>query len=176
MRLRHLLVAAVLALGAAAPATAAMPAPSESVAAPLPQTYVQVAQHAKDAGFVGWQVVTAVAVSRAESGHNAYAINVVDAATRADGSPNPAYRSLDIGLMQFNTFYHPAHKIADLLDPAYSMRAARALWLWRFNATTGTYAEKVTAAWSQWVVYQTGAHEPYLGAAVDAARTVGAIS
>jgi hypothetical protein len=143
--------------------------------AALPQTYEQVAQLAKDAGFTGWQVVTATALAMAESGHNGHAVNVVSSQTRADNTPNPAYRSLDLGLMQVNTYYFPTHKVADLLDPVYNMKLARSLWQTKFAATTGTYSEKVLSAWQQWVAYQIGAHEKYLAQAVDAARAVGAI-
>jgi hypothetical protein len=127
------------------------------------------------AGWKGWQVVTAIAVAKAESGHNGYAINVVGTELRADGTPNLAYRSLDVGLWQVNTYWWPSATIKDLLDPTKNAGQAYAIWNGTYTKTAGAYSAKVTAAWDQWAVYEAGMHEAYLPAAVDAARAIGAI-
>ncbi len=141
----------------------------------LPHTFPEVAKLAVAAGWSGWQVVTATAVARAESGLDGYAVGVVGSPTRPDGTPNPAYRSLDVGLWQINTYWWPSHKLSDLLDPIYNAGAAGKMWQAKFAAVTGTYAVKVHEAWSAWAVYSAGAHEPYMPAAVDAAREIGAV-
>lgn len=145
----------------------------------LPLSFVEVAQHAVDAGWKGWQVVDAVAIAKAESGHDAYAIGVVGAPERtlADGTvePNPAYRSLDVGLWQINSFWHPAQPIVDMLDPAKNAAYAFKMWTAKFESAPGDWADRVHAAWRQWAVYKAGMHVAYKSAAVDAARAVGAI-
>lgn len=134
-----------------------------------------VAKVAVAAGWKGWQVVTATAIAKAESGHNAYAINVVGNELRVDGTSNPAYRSLDVGLWQVNTYWWPSATVKDLLDPTKNAGQAFAIWNGMYGKTAGTYSAKVTAAWDQWAVYAAGLHEQYLPAAVDAARAIGAI-
>lgn len=142
---------------------------------PLILPPLTVAHHLIDAGFVGWRVVTGGAVITAESGRDAYAVHVVDREFRDDGSHNPAYRSLDVGMGQPNTFWWPIFTIAELLDPAGNAAAMRYIWLDGFNDATGSWESRVDQAWRAWTTYRNGDHRPYLPAAIEAAREVGAI-
>lgn len=143
---------------------------------PLTLSPFDIAERLLDAGFDGWQVVTGGAVVAAESGRDFYAVHVVDREFRADGAPNPAFRSLDVGGGQINTYWWPQFAIRDLLDPAGNAAAMRYIWLDRFDSRlTDTWAMRTAYAWSAWAVYESGAHEQYLSAAVDAAREAGAV-
>ena len=130
----------------------------------LPFTPLQTAHMLLEAGFTGWPVATMGAICRAESGLNAYAINVVEAERRADGSLNPAYRSIDVGIGQINTYWFPTHRIQDLLDPLYNLSLCRRIYL---------EAGQWSAGYSRWNVYKTGAHLPYAQDAINAARAAG---
>ena len=149
----------------------------------LPVEPVDVVRLVMEAGWKGWHVVTATAIAKAESNHDAYAVGVVKTEERnspetgemGELEPNPAWRSLDVGLFQINTHWHPQHKIADLLDPAYNTAAAYKLWQGTFDRTAGSWADRTHAAWSPWAVYDTGAFEQYLSMAAQAAREAGAI-
>ena len=134
----------------------------------LPQTFVQVAQLAADAGFTGYQVTTMVAISKAESNHDAYAIGVVDNPT------SPAHRSIDVGLWQINSYWWPTVLLAVLLDPAGNAGQARKVFESRFNSAEGGYTARVRAGYAAWHVYTSGAHKQFIAAADEAARTIGA--
>jgi hypothetical protein len=135
---------------------------------------VDVATKVAAAGFTGWQIITGTAVIGAESRFDAYAVNVIGERFRADGKPNPAYRSLDIGLFQVNTYWHPGFKIADLLDSDRNIAAARLIFLERWEAKPNLGWNAWTAyAWSAWVTYKNGLHKPFESAAVTAAREAG---
>lgn len=146
----------------------------------LPLTYADVAALALGAGWKGWQVVTATAVAKAESNHDGYAVGVVGAEMRTTPAgteeANPAFRSLDVGLFQINTYWWPTVTVADMLDPTKNAAQAFNIWRGRFDAASGTWADRTHAAWSPWAVYKAGTFEQYLSAAAAAAKTVGAIS
>lgn len=141
-------------------------------------TPVQWAAHAVDAGFAGWRVPTCVAVIGGETAgtFDAYTVNVVGKEFRDDGvTPNPAYRSLDVGGGALNTHWWPELSIPEKLDPALNVAEMHRIWKKIFDETQGAWADRVHAAWSTWDVYLNGNYENYLSRAVDAARDIGAI-
>lgn len=110
------------------------------------------------AGMPGWPAVTAVAVAWAESGGNAYAVNI------NDYDPNlPSYLSLDLGAWQTNTHWHPEITVAEALDPSaqafHVVRIARRS-PWMF-------------VWTAWNTYNAGKHTQYMGSARLAVRAAG---
>lgn len=125
--------------------------------------------------LTGWRVVTGLAILKAESNLNAYAVNLITSEFRADGKPNPAFLSLDLGIAQWNTYWWPA-PIAERLNWKLSVAEVRRQYTERFAAATGTYSERVTEAWSLWVAYTSGAHEKHLPWAVDVGRAIGAVT
>lgn len=99
-------------------------------------------------------IVTFTAIVLAESGGNAYAVGV-------NGNPNrPSYRSLDVGLFQINTYWHPQYSIANLLDPLANTLAARTL--------SGGWA--TFAPWNAW---HNGAFNAFVPRAYAAAQGLG---
>lgn len=113
------------------------------------------------AGLPAWPAVTAVAVGWAESGGNAYAIGI------NDQSIGGAHLSLDLGLWQTNTFWHPEIAIAEALDPA-----AQVVHVERI-ARRPSQSGWVTYGWSAWNTYKVGAHLRFLSAARVAVRAAG---
>lgn len=67
------------------------------------------------AGFIGENAVTALAVLWAESGGNAWAVNV----NSAPGKPTDG--SLDLGIAQFNTYWWPWQRANDLMKIEHSI-------------------------------------------------------
>jgi hypothetical protein len=126
--------------------------------AKLMATPDEIAQLLARAGAQGWTVVTMGAIAVAESGRNAYAVNV-------NHSPEkPSHRSIDVGLFQINTFFNPQHAIKDLLDPEYNVGVAL-----RILASAGG----PPSGYARWNTYKAGAHTPYLTEARAAARRIG---
>jgi len=111
-----------------------------------------IAQVAGGAGFVGDDLVTAVAVARAESGGHPSAINTKN----ANGST-------DYGLWQINSVH-----IGSGFDPArYRDPAYNALWAYRVFEAAGKQ-------WSPWTVYKTGKYREFLPMAQAAVEDLGA--
>lgn len=109
-------------------------------------------------GGQGWTIVTMGAIAAAESARNAYAVNV-------NHSPEkPSHRSVDVGLFQINSFYHPRHAIKDLLDPRYNTRLALAIL---------TAAGGPPAGYRRWNAYTAGLHTVHLSEARAAAQRQG---
>lgn len=75
----------------------------------------EVATLLLSAGFVGESAVTALAVIWAESGGNAWAVNI----NSAPGKPTDG--SMDLGLCQFNTYWWPYQRANDLMKAEYSI-------------------------------------------------------
>ena len=131
---------------------------------------VEIAGHAKNALFTGYQVVNMTAIALAESGGDTHAVNVVD--------KNPAaasYRSLDLGLWQINTYWWPG-PIPDRLNPATCARIAFDIWRNRFNdaRTDGkSWSEASEHAYGAWNVYESGAYKQYIPRAKTAAAALG---
>lgn len=116
---------------------------------------VQVAQYAYDAGFRGVDLVTAVAVSHAESGFDAARLSPVN----SDGSR-------DQGLWQINDKAHPQYTRSAMFDPVQNAKAA-------FSVSSGGHN------WAPWTTYNNGAYRQYLSdaqAAVDQVKAKGATS
>lgn len=101
-----------------------------------------------------WRAIVDVAVILAESGGNPDAINRVD----YDES-KPSYRSMDLGLLQFNTFWNPDMTPWEMFDPetawnrAYDVITAHGGW---------------GHDWTLWNAYKSGAYQKYLGRAREA--------
>jgi peptidoglycan hydrolase-like protein with peptidoglycan-binding domain len=106
---------------------------------------VSIAGYAQRAGFKGTDLVTATAVSMAESGGWLEAVNPL-VGTYPKGSPAPGTR--DFGLWQINAKgeNHP-----ELFDPDTNARAAFALYSKR--------------GFQPWVVYNNGAYIKFVPAA-----------
>lgn len=126
--------------------------------AALVLTADEVAELLIEEGAEGWTVVTMGGIVVAESGRNAYAVNV-------NHSPDkPSHRSIDVGLFQINSFFNPRHKIRDLFDPRYNTRVAL-----RVLADAGG----PPSGYRRWNAYQAGLHVPHLAEARAAARRLG---
>lgn len=126
--------------------------------AKLVLTSDEVARLLVGQGAKGWTVVTMGAIAVPESGRDAYAVNV-------NHSPEkPSHRSMDVGLFQINTFFHPQHALRDLLDPEYNARIALQILAAAGGPPTG---------YSRWNAYKAGLHQPHLAEARAAARRVG---
>jgi hypothetical protein len=127
-------------------------------------------------GATGWTVVTMGAICAAESGRDAYAVNVNHAPGSppyrdpktgkwVDGKPaEPWHRSLDVGLFQVNTFFNPVQKIAELLDPRYNTALALAILHDAGGPPTG---------YMRWKAYEKGTYRPYMPECRDAANRIG---
>jgi hypothetical protein len=96
--------------------------------------------HAWKAGFRGAGQTTVVAIAMAESGLDPAAIN-----TNTDGS-------VDRGILQINSRWHPEVTDACAFDPACAFRAAFAI-------------SHQGADFSPWSTYQSGAYRAHLAAA-----------
>lgn len=108
----------------------------------------QIASAAYAAGFRGDGLVWAVAVAEAESGGDTTARN-----RNTDGS-------VDRGLWQFNSRWHPEVTDAMADDPGQAAKAA-------YRVSAGG------RSWGQWSTYGNGAAARQLGAAKLAAAAVG---
>lgn len=104
---------------------------------------VQVAHYAYDAGFRGHSLVTAVAISDAESTFDPSAVN-----------PGGTC----FGLWQIDRIHDNANPVA-LSNPTYNARMAFSI------SNHGTN-------WNAWTTYSSGAYARYLNVAATAARAV----
>lgn len=112
-------------------------------------TPAQIAGHAAAAGFTGEGLRWAVAVALAESGGNTTARHV-------NGSGRTA--SVDRGLWQINTRWHPEVTDAQAYDPAGAAKAAYAI-------------SKAGRDWHEWSTYTNGAAAAQLARATAAASS-----
>lgn len=99
-----------------------------------------------EAGFSPhlWRCVTALSVIWAESGGNAWAVNIVD------NPDSPAHLSLDLGLVQWNSYHNPMPTPL-AFDPLYSLQR---MW---------TVTKDWTVSKNLWIAYNNGAYMKYLG-------------
>lgn len=107
----------------------------------------QVAVIAKGAGFTGDGLVRAVAVALAESGGNPQAVN----------QNTDRQRSIDRGLWQINSYWHPEVSVAEAFNPAANAKHAYRI------SSGGTN-------WSQWATHKNGAADAQMARATMAAR------
>ncbi len=108
----------------------------------------QIASLARDAGFAGDDLVTAVAVALAESGGDPEAYNPETAAGTAPGRGS-------YGLWQIYRAAHPDLDAVDLTDPPANARAAFQI----YSAARG---------FRPWSTYLHGLHEQFMPTARDA--------
>jgi cell wall-associated NlpC family hydrolase len=113
----------------------------------------QVADVGYGADFRGRGLVLWIAVTRAESG---WVPNHRNVNTKAKGN---ARNSVDRGIAQINSYWHPEVSDADCDDPA---RAARATH--RISAGGSN--------WTQWATFNDGKHLPFMAEAEAAARAI----
>lgn len=117
----------------------------------------EIARMVLDAGFTGLAAPVMVAVCLAESGGDAYAINVVDRDPAA-----VTYLSLDVGICQINSFWHQQSiSIAEMLDPAKAIRWAKEL---AWDDAKGRWD------FTPWVVFESLRFLEYWERAVAAVR------
>ena len=109
-------------------------------------TMDEAAQLCLQANFAGWRCVEVVATIWAESRGNAYAINIVDHDPDAE-----AYLSLDVGLCQFNTYWHPGIPLSTSLDPPAALQVMYVL-------TAGGQPGPL----KMWNAYKSGAYKQFL--------------
>lgn len=124
--------------GTASPAGEGQKLPTTGVLTPI-----QIGKYAKQAGFIGNNLVIAIAVSLAESGGNIEASH-----TNSDGS-------VDRGLWQINSI-HRQFTPSRLFEPAYNASAA--------------YTISGGFNWNPWVTYTTGAYRSHMSTAAQAAK------
>lgn len=126
----------------------------------------EIAQHLRNAGFTGFQLVNMTAIILAENGGDAHAVNVVD-----KNPASPAYLSLDIGLCSLNTHWWPRPSIRERLTPASACREAKLLWQERFDRARArglSWTDASNDAYSGWNVFGYGWHTQFLDRAKDA--------
>ncbi len=110
--------------------------------------WVDLAKLVTDAGFSGTGAANALAIIRAESGRNTEAVNVNDEADGLDPS-DPAFGSVDRGLWQINSFFHPNVTEAQAFDPVFATD-------WAFSASRGG------TDFHPWSAYKNRAYERHL--------------
>ena len=128
----------------------------------------EVMQLLKDDGriFDYWSAVNFGAICWAESGGNAHATPVVV------NPDSPAHLSLDVGLMQLNTFWQQARfsNVAAALDPATNVRLAVDLCL--LPHSTNPDPKPWRPTWHWWAGYTSGNYKVHLPASARAWRDV----
>jgi len=141
--------------GKSVPASIGGPA-SGTVAVHLAAVGIDLcAQDGYNAGFRGSYLVTAVAVAMAESRCNPGAVG----SNPGDGGHCP-YGSLDRGLWQINSCWHPEVSEACAYDAQCNANAAYAI------SSGGT-------SWSQWSTYVAGTYLSYISSAQAAVNRLG---
>ena len=105
-------------------------------------TIPQVIQVAYNAGFRGQGLITAVAIAYAESGLNPIAVNY-----NKDASGNVT--SVDRGLWQINSYWHPQYTAPDIFNSQSNANAAYAI-------------SKQGTNFKPWVTYNKNLHSKYI--------------
>lgn len=120
-------------------------------------TMDEVAAICLAAGLTSWPSVTAVSIAWAESGGNAYAVNINDA------SPP----SIDLGMWQTNSRWHPEVTPEMALTPELQivevMRIAKRVGSWGY----------IYYNWSAWMSYVNGYHKKFTQQAYHAVKAAG---
>lgn len=107
-------------------------------------TASQIAYFARNAGFTGANLETAIAVALAESGGNPQAYNPETAAGTSPGEGS-------YGLWQVYLQAHPEFDGLNLYDPQTNANAA--------------YSVFSASGWGAWSTFNSGAYQAHLGAA-----------
>jgi hypothetical protein len=103
---------------------------------------------ARQVGLSGPKVGIAVAIALAESGGD----------PRATNTNNDRHRSVDVGLWQINTYWHPQYDTERLKEPLYNAQAMAAI-------------SKGGTDWTPWATFDNGRYREFIeegGSAVDA--------
>jgi hypothetical protein len=109
------------------------------------------------AGFTGVDAITALAVCWAESGGNTLAVNI-----NVANPLSPSFRSMDLGLCQFNTYWNPKFPIADMFDPGKSVER-----MWQLHSHYG---------FRLWTVFHTGTYQRWIDSARNSLNAGGFLS
>jgi hypothetical protein len=115
----------------------------------------EIAGYVKNSGFQGENAAIAIAVIWAESGGNAWAVNV----NSAPGKPYDG--SLDLGICQWNTYWFPTVTPAKAFNPQYSTDLM-------FLASKGVN-------FNYWNAFVNGYHKKYMDYARACAIQAGVI-
>lgn len=110
----------------------------------------QIYQYASNAGFVGDDLTTAVAIALAESSGDTGAYNPETKAGAAEGKGS-------YGLWQIYLTAHPEYEGVNLYDPQTNANAAYSIFL-------------AAGGFNPWSTYKSGAYEAHLQEAQDAAN------
>lgn len=116
----------------------------------------EIAQLVVNAGFVGWYVVTITSMLWVESRGNVWAVNL-----NSSNLDSPAYLSLDLGLVQWNTYFNPDMTTQQAFDPVWSL------------ARMFVKTNQGTRNLDLWASHKSGAYRTYAHDALLAARAVG---
>jgi hypothetical protein len=117
-----------------------------------------VARMVVKAGFRQERAVTALAVVWAESGGNQVAVNI-----NTSNPDSKAYLSMDLGICQWNTYWHPRFRIPRHFDPLSSLK-------YMF------YKSDRGRNFSLWMAYTSGAHEKFIPFARQTLINIGHIT
>lgn len=128
-------------------------------------TMADVAALCLNTGIGGWPTISAVAIAWAESGGNAYATNI------NDGDPTSvAYLSIDLGMWQTNSYWHPEVKPREAFDPElqfpHVLRIAQ--------RRTGQYGY-ISYNWTAWSTYNAGTYKKFITPAYNAVKALGGV-
>ncbi len=135
-------------------------------------TMEEAGRHLIDAGFTGWRVPTFIAIGWAESGGNAWAVNLVV----KDDPLVVSHLSMDLGWLQLNNYWwadelKPDQRIA--FDPAAVARIAFRHVGGNEGVLDAVAKKSTTRGYMEWSTYKAKTHLPFLSAAVGAARALG---
>lgn len=119
-------------------------------------TMQEIAQKVVNAGFKNWYVVTVTSMLWVESRGNVWAIGL-----NAQDPSSAAYLSLDLGLVQWNTYYNPDMTTQQAFDPDWALA--------RMYAKTSGGVRYLDL----WSSHKSGAYKTYAHDAYLAARAVG---
>lgn len=125
----------------------------------LPSHYLtmqEVTNLVVEAGFRYWYVVTVTSMLWVESRGNVWAVGL-----NATNPSSPAYLSLDLGLCQWNTYYHPEITPGQAFSPLWSLAKM-------YNLTSGGVKNL-----GLWASYTSGAYRTYASDAYCCARAAG---
>jgi hypothetical protein len=112
----------------------------------------EVRDFCKAAGFSGDNLAIAIAVIWAESGGNAWAVNI----NSTPGKPTDG--SIDLGICQWNSYWWPLITPAKAMDPQFAIKKF-------YEVSKGTN-------FSYWNAFVSGAHKKFLSYAQAVATQI----